>query len=65
MKLFGTDWGRGALISLQPAKSLPPPPPPAPQYSDPWPPQYSKPSYAYEQKAVISKNNRQNPLIRQ
>ena len=25
----------------------PPPPPPPPQYSKHWPPQYSKPSYAY------------------
>ena len=25
-----------------------PPPPPPTQYSKPWPPQYSKPSYAYE-----------------
>ena len=27
MQLFGTDWGAGSPISLQPAKSLPLPPP--------------------------------------
>ena len=30
MRLFGNNWGRGAPISLKPAKRLPPPPPPPP-----------------------------------